>query len=333
MRFERSSIPVRSAACAAGGFTLVELLVVVVIITILISAVLVASTALVTKAKVSATQAVLTVVRDAVEQFKREEAAPRNKFYLDRYGPFPPDELEVFTESGVPGSAPPPPSRSLGIGKAEIIPAPSSGGSYAAMKFYTKGLPLDEAALEHRDLVAMTIAILEYGDTSAQILRRIQDRYWAMAPLDDDGTPVLFLDRPDEDGKLNEEWDDAPETAGRDLQIRYIVDDWSVPISYLAQRNWDPNDPPEPSSNHERWNEVSTVMVRLNGGQPVIMSYGPDGKEQLTKDAMGNEALASLVGDFIKQEGEQHCGIDHHLNADNIYADPALKEKLAKEIE
>ncbi len=324
MRFDRSTNGVGKAARATRGFTLVELLVVVVIITILISAVLVASSTLIAKAKSSATLAVLTVVRDAVEQFEREQAAPRNKWYRKRYGAFPPDELEVFTDPGVPGANPA--THSLAVGKAMIVPAPTSGGRYPDMKGYTKGLPLAEAVLEHRDLVAMIVGIEEWGDASTQILHRIQDRYWVQAPLEDKGKPAIFLDRPDTDGDLDEKWGEG------DLQIRYIVDDWGTPLSYLAQRDWDPPKVDERSSNHPDWNEASTELIRLNGGQPIIMSYGPDGPLQLTSETMGTEAEASIVGDF-KAEGEHENLIDNLLNVDNVYADPSLKAKLAKGIE
>ena len=86
------------------------------------------------------------------------------------------------------------------------------------------------------------------------------------------------------------------------------------------------------SSNHPDWNEASTKLIRLNHGRPIIMSYGPDGTDQLTAAAMTAapgganwSGPPSLVGDFM------HNGlIDHPLNADNVYADQGLKEKLTK---
>ena len=312
-------------ARSSSAFTLIELLVVMVIIAVLISAVVAASTTLVTKAKISGTRAVLTIVRDAVEQFHREQTAQptlaRNEAYQARYGYYPPDELEIFTPSGIPDG----PAGSRAVGAAVIVPTPPPSGAYPHMKFYTRGLPPHQAALEHRDLVAMVVAIQTLGDASASILERVQDRYWISPPTDpakNPPAPILFLDR-DKNGN----WDRT-----EDLQLRYIVDDWGTPITYFAQRNWCPDCSPEPSSNHERWNEVSTMMIRLNGGQPVIMSYGPNGKEQLTKEAMeasDNEQGASLVDDWVFKDDHR---INHHLNADNVYVDSTLKEKLARGI-
>lgn len=312
----------------ARGFTMVELLVVIVIIVILFSAVLVAGTTLISKAKISSTRAVLTVVRDAVEQFKRDqEASPTitrakqgSVKYIDRYGYYPPDELEVFSPQGLPGSGAG--GKSLAPGGAKIVPTPQNNVTYGSMRFYTRGLAPDEAAIEHRDLAAMIVAIEVSGRTAGAILDRIDERYRVLGPLDNSGDPMLFLDRPAAGGQLNESWNTG------DFQIRYIVDDWGNPISYMAQRDWNGGDPPEGSSNHDAWNEASTELIRLNGGQPIIMSYGPDGTEQLTAEVMGDNGAASLVGDL--EDGDHKIG--HHLNADNVYVDPALKARLEEGI-
>ncbi len=311
-----------------------------VIIVILISAVLAATSTLVNKAKVSNTQAMLTIVRDAVEQFRREQAAkptiarakqpaavtgnPHVK-YVDRFGRYPPDELEVFTPVGLPGSGPS--GGTLAPGGAVMFPGPTTNGGYNAMMFYTKGLPEALQPMEHRDLVAMIVAIQTLGDASSAILDGIQGRYW-FAPLDmgiDPPTPSVFLDRPDPTslgGAPNGIWD------ADDLQIRYIIDDWGSPISYMTQRNGALPGSPRASTNHSSWSEASTEFVRLNGGQPVIFSYGPDGKEQLTREAMRTGGDASLVGDFADD-----CMINNPMNADNLYADPTLAEKLPRAVE
>ena len=106
-----------------------------------------------------------------------------------------------------------------------------------------------------------------------------------------------------------------------------------MPISYLAQRDWNlAGAPATRSSNHTNWNEASTKLIRLNGGQPVIFSDGPNGKDQLTVEAMTPDGIASLVADFSEGAPSAPNTIDHILNADNVYADPALKEKLAEGI-
>jgi prepilin-type N-terminal cleavage/methylation domain-containing protein len=310
----------------ARGLTIVELLVVMVIIAILMSAVLVVSGTVVNKARITSTQAMLLIVREAVDEFKREQTANRTltrdngRYYETRYGLYPPDELEVFTPTGVPTD---PADQSRAVGRAAVFPLPEP--EFGAMRFYTRSLVPEEAvAQEHRDLAAMVLAIELFGDASSAILDGIQDRYRSPGPVNPEGAPMLFLDRPDAAGVLNGVWDPS------DLQIRYIVDDWGMPIAYMTQRDWDPENPgPTVSANHSAWNEASTKLVRLNDGQPVIMSYGPNGPEQLTKGQMEPtetaRGAATLIVDLL-DDGK----INLPLNEDNVYADDALKEKLAE---
>ena len=59
----------------ASAFTLVELLVVMAIIAVLFGAIFVASSTVLIRAKTNSTLAVLHVVADALEEFKREQQA------------------------------------------------------------------------------------------------------------------------------------------------------------------------------------------------------------------------------------------------------------------
>jgi len=304
------------------GFTLIELLVVIGIITILFGSVFAASRVLIARAKDRDTQALLTVVQQALDEFKREQTAnptlSRSKAYQQRYDRYPPDELEVFTSaSSFPGTAS---KGTLAPGKAEFKPE----GPYQPMRFYTVGLPDLDVAKEHRDLVAMIVAIETLGDASAAILDSISERNRVPGPVDRSGAPLQYLDR-----NRNGNWDPA-----EDLPIRYIVDGWGTPLSYLAQRDFvEGQADATRSTNHPGWNEASTEIIRMNGGQPLIFSYGDNAKDQLTAEAMsapgpngGGTATASLVGDF--EDGTHR--LDNPLNADNVYLDPTLADKLAQ---
>ncbi len=320
-----------------SALTMVELLIVIIVIGILISSILVASSSLIGKSKERNTQAVLQVVADAVEEFKREQTAnptiSRNKEYKRRYGLYPPDELEVFADKpyGVPVPTGTAPTGSLATptGSA-IFPAPP----YEKMHFYTDGDCSDPVcrSKEHRDLAAMIVAIESLGDASASILARVPDRNRSAGALDGIGNPSQFLDRPK---NLKDPPDDQWSDTGEDLQIRYILDDWGMPISYFSQRDFVDEASEIASTNHRGWNEGSTELIRMNGGQPVIFSYGGNGKDQLTYDMMGDDGKASLIGDFepaaAGPDDVKHV-IDNPANADNVYANPALKEKLAKGI-
>lgn len=301
---------------------MVELLVVIGIITVLFGAVFAAGTTLMARARVRNTQALLAIVQDAVDQFEREQmrnpTLTRTKAYRARFGSFPPDELEVFSSKHA-YPLPWPKDRALTYpAGSEIQPALP----YKEMKFHIDGLSPAEVATEHRDLAAMVVAIEMFGDESKAILDRVRENNRVQGPIDPvTGDPAQFIDRP----PVASTWD--PE---RDLAIRYIVDEWGVPISYLAQRDWvDKSTDPVVSTNHPDWNEASTEIVRLNGGRPVIFSYGPDGKEQLIAEQMNGAvpAAASLVGDF--EDGHK---VDHPFNTDNVYANESLAKKLAQGI-
>jgi len=338
-----SLFAIRHSPFAAGAFTLVELLVVMVIIVILVGSVLVAGSSLTNKAKSTNTQAMLSIVNQAVQEFAREQKAnptlTSKKQYQVRYGFYPPDELEVFTDKGVPACPPLQPlPESRAPGGGEIVYG-LAGQAFPYMTFDAATYRLDRNMFrgpttsagdhpEFRDQIAMIAAIELFGDSSAKLLHGIQDRYWATV-IDPakDNAPALFLDR-----NGNGQWD-----AAEDQQLRILIDDWGMPITYFAQRDWTSEKEQQgkvcASTNHAKWNEASTEFIRINGAQPIIASYGPDGPEQLTTPQMGEEGLVSLIGDFEAETGDFVHRVDNPLNADNVYADPSLKEKLARGIQ
>jgi|CXWL01.1.fsa_nt_gi prepilin-type N-terminal cleavage/methylation domain-containing protein len=318
------------------GMTLVELLIVIVIIGILISAVMVASTSLIGKSKTRNTQAVLQIVADAVEQFKRSETEKptitRNAAYKKRYGLYPPDELEVFGNTPITGI----PTGLATPARSVIVPAPP----YENMKFYVDGDCSDSVcqSKEHRDLAALIVAIESQGGEAAAILDRISDRNRSVGVLDPNTKkPAQFLSRPEgiNATSVDSEWN--ANNLQDDLQIRYILDDWGIPISYLSQRDFQEGKEDETrSKNYKDWNEASTELIRLNGGQPIIFSYGPNGKEQTSADlASTEEGAATFMGDFepaTPGPNNQPHVIDHPANSDNVYLHEGFREKLAKGI-
>lgn len=324
---DRSNRRARRRRQAGRAFTLVELLVVMAVIGILAAALLVAGGMAIDTAKTRNTRAVLTIVRDAIELFKDEQRdnptltrgrPNETRGYRDRYGFYPPDELEVFSPAGVPYASPA--TGTLAVGGAVAVPAPPATG-YEAMLFHD-GLSRDDEAKEHRDLAAMIVAIKMFGDKSDVMLDGISSSFRSDVPVDAAGNPVQFLDR---------EPFATPPTAGmEDQQIRYIVDAWGIPITYLAQIDCVTSGPSGPSAtvsdNHPDWNRASTEMIRLNARRPILFSYGPDGPDQLDKEIVTAEnSTATLIQDWADNQR-----IDDPLNDDNVYPAPSLKEKLSK---
>ncbi len=320
------------------AFTLIELVVVVSLILILISAVFVGGPKLINQSRTMQTQSVLVVMRDIIEQFKLERtdnpgimiisrqgdpsSATPLRSYKDRYGLYPPDELEIFTDAGLPGSGSASGQykpRTLAPGGYTVVPSASAGSSYGvAMNRYRDGDSVTAPEFENRDLAAMILAIELYGTASKAMLEGITDKNRSPGALDSaqpQPTPVQYLDR-NGDGM----W-----TPGEDLQIRYVVDNWGLPLGYMSERDYSYTVTSNNvvSSNHPDWNQASSDMVRLNGGQPIIFSWGANGKEQLTQEVFKDSPTASMITDWMA-----NLRIDNPLNDDNVYAEDALREKL-----
>lgn len=303
------------------------------IISLLVAVLVTGAASLVGKGREKNTAAVLAVVSNAVDQFEQDapyvgvkqnaDVGGGKVNYTDRYGNYPPDEMEVFSDKGLVGSADPPGERSIAPGKAVIVPAPQPGSDYPAMTFTPMGLE----EVEYRDIAAMIVAIELNSEAAKIILDGIPDRNRSIGPVDPAShKPTQFLDRPPvPGGTLDGVW-----TPEYDMQIRYIIDDWGTPIHYLSQRDYDP-DADDPvatqSSNHDLWNQASTEMIRINGGRPIIMSWGPDGQTQLTYEYMGAEGDVLLITDWINNDGR----ILEPLNQDNIFSDESLKRRLSRE--
>ncbi len=302
-----------------AAFTLVELLVVITIIAVLAGALITVSAGVWKNSQAKQTHAVIMLVQQAVDEFHKSPPAfvstrQGDASYKARYGSFPADELEVFTRFGVPGA----PSGgganwSLAPGKVEVVPSPSGGPTYPAMTF---GRSPASPSIEHRDLAAMLLTIELYSEQGRMILERIDSHYWSQGAVDPaTSEPLQFLDR-DDNGRFNE----------GDTPIRWLVDHWGTPLAYYTQRDWKGTPSDRVSTNHAAWNRASTAMVRLNGGRPVIMSYGPNGESQLA-------GATPTVGVLLHEDLIDDNRVNNPLNADNIYADPALAEKLSKGIE
>ncbi len=303
--------PVGLMACFRSGFTLIELVVVVAIIALLISVLVKVGGNAVTSGRVSETRAVMETLNLAIEQFASEAPLKGISYdaqgnvglthiYQDRYGNNPPDELEGFDQDeGITGLA------SLAATGRYFVNDPTT----------LEDVDFQDA--ENQDIKAMVLAIKLYSPTAISILDKIPSRYKRTA-----SDPDEYLDRAG-DGDLDPD----------DEVLTYFVDTWGTPFQYFSLRDlkYDGTtfklaDAPSDSSNDRLG--TATFLVQQNRGQPVLVSYGPDGPDQFSTDfQVGNEA-PDLIQDFAGNDDTTSGVINNSLNADNVYLDPSLSERI-----
>ncbi len=292
----------------AAGFTLVEMLIVVVIIAILLTALFSVAGTVMDGAKARQTRAVMLNLEQAIEQFKADDpmkairypASPGNP-YKDRYGPYPCDELDGFVRGvnlGIPDESAGEEGAVMGPGNSSTLNLPP-------------GLQLKD--VPHADIKALALVIQLYSPSAAAILEQITTKH--RRPPDNPGE---FFDR-NANGDLGTD----------DLPLIYFVDAWGTPLQYFAvnPRKGSPvekaNSETDPDG--ERLASCAFLMGK-NRGQPLLVSYGPDGRDQRSPDFVEN-AGRDLVADFALLEPPPHI-IDHPLNEDNIYLDETLADRL-----
>ena len=284
-----------------SAFTLIELLVVIAVIAILIGAIIGVSSSVIAGGKARDTQAMLLVLDQAIEQFK-EDMLERPRFsgstktnYETRYGVYPPDELEAFTDDG-------------DFDPNTFLPTISPGSGVDLTD--DGGTPLDLTDVQNRGAKAMALAIKLYSPAGGDFLDLISDRFRrTMGNRQDDF-----------------HGDDSVEQLDRTVPepLVYFVDAWGTPIDYFATNDITVTADSDPSDLRR---DASTAFVRANNGVPLLVSYGPDGLDQFAQDFIDAEGETDLVADFHGDDPVRT--IDHRLNADNVYSDPDIAEKLA----
>lgn len=305
------------------GFTLIEMLVVIGVVSVLLITVVTVGRGAINRGRMRETQATISVVKQAVDQFAsdaplrsvRQAKTPGGSTkvnYRDRYSDYPPDEIELFSVWGLPGTdwkAGP-----LAPGGANFVPK-SENVAFGPMTFYSDLRAPGDLASEHRDLAAMLLSIRLFSEKGSAILDGIAGRYWSDGVLDASGRPVQFLDR-----------EPKGEFSTEDEQVRYVVDAWQQPLLYMSQRDWTPDKNAQvDSTNHPDWNRVSTELIRINGGAPIVMSYGPDGRDQLSKVLLDSDPTNTILGDWMDDQR-----LSNALNADNVFATDALATTLKR---
>jgi type II secretory pathway pseudopilin PulG len=281
-------------------------MVVAAILALLIAVALLAGGSAVDDAKKRETRTVMSLMEQAIDQFKSDGPLQRVGEYRARYGLYPCDELECFVRlEGIPGSV-----------AKNLLPRGAPDADLVA-----EGASWMTASAGNGDLKAMALAIRLYSAEGAATLDKIGARY-KKAPAENDRQ---YLSR---NGDQNLDADDVP--------LDVYLDAWGTPFGYFALSDGGLSPAGSDSMNNRR--DASVFMVGRNRGRPVLVSYGVDGADQLSllREEHGDPlepAQDPLVLDFHDTNGPTGFEnvIDDPLNQDNIYIDQTLADRLRVE--
>ena len=291
--------PRSDEATRGSGFTLVELLVVLVVLAVLIAAAVGVSGHVMDNARASQTRGLMLSLELAIDQFKNDDPLGKVKEYRDRYRGYPADELEPFLNgSGISGS-----------GGTFVRPGAQSN----------LVVPDDDVTkVESAPIRAMALSIRLHSPKGSAILDEISARY-RRPPANPD---TEFFDRKS-DGFTT---DDVP--------LDYFVDAWGTPLDYFAV-NPVANSKvykEAPSDSGKKRFKASHFMITKNRGKPVLVAYGPDGVEQNSPAFIADNDPTDLVADHAGDDGSVKEMIDNPLNDDNVYLDESLGERLKEKL-
>lgn len=166
---------------------------------------------------------------------------------------------------------------------------------------------LDPTKLMHGDVRAMVLAMRLRSPKASEILDRIDARFKRSG-----GDEGLFFDS-------------DPGGTGDEIPLDYYVDAWGTPLEYYATGT-------RSACTSTTYREAAAnFILHKSNLYPVLVSYGPNGPDQLSKEFMDTFGDTTIVGDFWNQpvpSTTQTGLVNHELNHDNIYSVDGLKERL-----
>ena len=281
------------------GFSLIELMVVMAILAVLLSVMMVVGGSALTSAKKREAKTMLGVLDMAAKQFADEKPLSGVRGYKPRYGHYPPDELDGFIKGvGLPDT-----ERSLSKGHLSI-----------------KKDTLADA--RNCDIKAFALAARTYSESAGAILDKIAPKYRVGAKPDEDGKPLEYLDRSD-----NDTYD-----PGQDEPLDYFVDPWGTPIAYFAitysqtSGLWD-RDTANLQDAGDRV-RTSAALRMCSNDVPVFVSYGPDGPDQFSEDFKIDGYHPDLIYDLNEPTPRPKFRIDMPGNSDNVYSIQAVEDRI-----
>ena len=282
-----------------SAFSLVEMLVVLAVLALLIGMAFKGATAMTDSGKVRETEGLIASLMQAIDAYKLEvkqsRASGGNVGLL--YNGSPPDDLDVFSVSGATIGTDPPINVRLAAGNPDINDIVLNWTDPRNSGAGTVNSPGD---FHHGDVRAMVLAMRLRSPKASEILDGINAKYRVK--------------------------DDAVFDPGDDtdpIPLVYYVDAWGTPIEYYSICS-------SPTSSVLR-EKASFAFVHSNNTEPLLVSYGPNGREQFSADIFSDPSLGdtSIIADFFEGDVAMPEGkINHELNQDNVYSSEAFKNRM-----
>ncbi len=310
------------------AFTLVEMLIVVGIIGLLISMILLIGQSVVTHSKVKDTQFLLTQLDDAIKTYAEEKPYVKVKEAVKRYNNFPPDDLMAYTPDPPTGA-----KHGKGAGAFSGMPNLMPGGLgtyYRPAPFVVSNLT-DEVSDPNGGYVAFggiraMVFALRNNDKTRVIYEGISSRFRQTTP-----TTTEFFDTNPGDGSAFKPMVDQ--------DVQYLVDTWGHPLEYFSAGYLKEDDTHNTLGDFDTtkvtshgW--ISWKLTHQNQNRPVLVSYGPDGVEQLSaKQTLDEQYKDTVLGSVTagKPVFDNPEKTNGKWQDDNVYIDDAFRDKV-KEI-
>ncbi len=282
-----------------AAFSLVEILVVIAILAILATLAFTGGPALINHGKAKETQALLSKLSLALDEYRREvnhQSVPNAK---NRFNGYPPDDPHVLQAGGSTAAGCTVALRNTGVLLED--------GSPVAPRYFddarnnSTGQLNSPQGLRHGDVRAMVLSMRLFSPKASKILDTISPKYWVRAADE----PILYQYRPDDNSEA--------------IPLDYLVDAWGTPLEYFSTCicGGEPYSPRVQASN---------AFVHDNSDGAVLVSYGPNGNEQFAADTINLEGDSSMVGDWWRPD-EDHV-INHPFNDDNIYSSDFFAQRI-----
>jgi len=315
IRSDRGKVPGRCSYCRRG-FSLIELLVVILVISILLSMIFLVGQSVIQDGKIKKTRLMLSHLQEAVETYRDQHYHKAMNPVLDRYGNYPPDDIMTYTPLAAD-------STQQGAGHGvngiyEDIPNLMPGGLGTFVRVGAgplSGLTDDIGAsgyVPNGDIKALVWALRNH-EKSRIVYDTIPKQYRVSVDL-----AVEFFDV-DGDNIANYS---APLDPLVDKDVEYLVDSWGVPLEYFSSAFL--VEKTLPSGNPTAHGGAAELLVEANKDRPLLVSYGPDGKFQL-------EEGVTLPGQYVASPFSQRPFINER-NQDNVYCDDAVVARIAEAV-